>query len=178
MRYTLAEVEFIEIMAKEQLRYENIFSAQAELLRTDPPNFEAAMAQIQRSPLIAKRGQPWEPTEDNVDRYQYLAQCHDICQLVPQNFDELSLLASVILGVLLFNLNLPSRVKILHVAHGALMCLVICKVAGQSERVELGILKRHHELTCVVNSEWMYEIRPGQCIMTTLTWFDFMPRRL
>ena len=93
MRHTLAEVEFIETIAKEQLKYETIFSAEAELLRTDPLNFEAAMAQIQQSQLIAKRGQRWEPTQDNVD--WYLAQCNDICQLVPQNFDELSLLESV-----------------------------------------------------------------------------------
>lgn len=94
---TPAEVEFIEIMAKEQLRYETIFSAQAELLRTSPPDFEAAMVQIQESPLIAKRGQPWEPTEDNVDHY--LVQCDDICRLVPQNFDKLSLLEIVLVFV-------------------------------------------------------------------------------
>ena len=88
MRHTPAEIEFIETMAKEQLRYETIFSTQAEWLRTDPLKFTAAMAKIKQSPLIAKHGQPWEPTPDNVD--QYLAQCNDICQLAPQNFDELS----------------------------------------------------------------------------------------
>jgi hypothetical protein len=86
MRHTPAEVLFIENMAKEQLRYETIFSAQAEVLRTDRPKFEAAMAQIQQSPLIAKRGQRWEPAQDNID--EYLAQCNDICQVVPQDFDE------------------------------------------------------------------------------------------
>jgi hypothetical protein len=88
MRLTPAEIEFVESMTKEQLRYETIFSTQAEWLRTDPPNFAAAMAQIEQSPLIAKHGQPWEPTPDNVD--QYLAQCNEMCQLAPQNFDELS----------------------------------------------------------------------------------------
>ena len=93
MRHTPAEVEFIETMANEQFRYERIFIAQVELLKMDPHNFEVAMAKIQQSPLIAKRGQRWEPTQDNVD--QYLAQCNDICQLMPQNFDELSLLEIV-----------------------------------------------------------------------------------
>jgi hypothetical protein len=93
MSHTLAEIEFIQTIAKEQLKYETVFSAEAELLRTDPLNFEAAMAQIQQKQLIAKPGQRWEPTQDNVDRY--LAQCDDICQLLPQSFDELSLLESV-----------------------------------------------------------------------------------
>jgi hypothetical protein len=89
MRHTSAVVAFIENMAKEQLRYETIFGEQAEVLRADLPKFEAAMAQIQQSPLVAKRGQRWEPTQDNVD--EYLALCDDICHLVPQDFDELSL---------------------------------------------------------------------------------------
>ena len=93
MRHTPAEVELIEYMAKEQFRYETMFSAQAELHRTDPLNFEAALARIQQSPLVAKPGQCWEPAPDSVDKY--LAQCNDICQSVPQNFDELSLLESV-----------------------------------------------------------------------------------
>ena len=35
----------------------------------------------------------------------------------------------------------------MYAAHGALICLVICKYAKQPERVQLAILKRHHELT-------------------------------
>ena len=88
MRHTPVEIEFIETMANEQFKYQTIFSAHAEWLNTDPLNFAAAMARIEQSPLIVKRGQPWEPTPDKVD---YLVQCDDICQLVPQNFDELSL---------------------------------------------------------------------------------------
>ena len=80
---------FIENMAHEQIRYETIFGDQAKVLRADLPKFEAAMARIQQSPLIAKRGQRWEPTQDDVD--EYLAHCDDICRLVPQDFEELSL---------------------------------------------------------------------------------------
>ena len=87
---TSSEADFIENMAQEQCRYETIFGEQAEVLRADPPKFEAAMAQIQQSPLVAKGGQPWEPTQDNVD--EYLAYCDDICRLVPQDFEELSTL--------------------------------------------------------------------------------------
>jgi hypothetical protein len=79
-------VDFIENMAQEQLRYDTIFGEQAEVLRADIPRFEAAMAQIQQLLLVAKQ---WEPAQDNVD--EYLAHCNDICCLVPQDFDELSL---------------------------------------------------------------------------------------
>ncbi|KAF9783942.1 hypothetical protein BJ322DRAFT_887153 [Thelephora terrestris] len=126
LRLTPAEVELIETIAKEQLRYENIISAQAEFLRTDPPNFEAAMAwQVQQSPLVANRGQRWGPAQGDVD--QYLAQCKDICELVPQSFED--------------------RVKIMHGACGALMCLLHCKIAEQPEHVQSAISKRHRELT-------------------------------
>jgi hypothetical protein len=87
--HTSAVVDLIENMAQEQLRYETIYEKQAEVLRTDPLKFGAAMVQIQQSPLVAKHGQRWQPTQDNVD--EYLGQCNDICHLVPQNFDELSL---------------------------------------------------------------------------------------
>jgi hypothetical protein len=43
-----------------------------------------------------------------------------------------------------------SRVKILHAAHGALMCIVGCKIAKQPETIQLAILKKHYELTCVI----------------------------
>jgi hypothetical protein len=84
--HTPAELELIETLAKERLRYETIFSTQAEVLRTDPANRDAAVARMRESPHVAKRGECWEPKEDDVD--QYLAQCNDICQLVPQDFDE------------------------------------------------------------------------------------------
>ena len=54
---------FIKDMAQQQLRYETIFSEQAEVVRADAPKLEAAMAQIQQSPLVAKCGQRWEPTQ-------------------------------------------------------------------------------------------------------------------
>jgi hypothetical protein len=88
MRRSSTAVDFVEDMAQKQIRYETIFGEQAEVLRSDPPKFEAAMAQLQKSPLVAKRGQRWEPTQDNVD--EYLARCDEICHLVPRDFDELS----------------------------------------------------------------------------------------
>ena len=45
-----------------------IFEEQSEILRADP----SAMVQIQRSPLVAKHGQHWVPTQ--VD--EYLARCN------------------------------------------------------------------------------------------------------
>ena len=93
MDHTPSEVELIDTMAKEQFKYESIFSTQAKCLRTDPSNSEAAMARIKKSLLVAKPGEHWEPLPDAVE--QYLMQCNDICEVVPQNFDELSLLESV-----------------------------------------------------------------------------------
>jgi len=90
MSHTAAEVDFIECMAQEQFRYEAIFEEHAQVLRADMPRFKAAMAKFQQTPLVAKFGQRWEPTQDNVD--EYLAHCDDICRLVPQDIDELSLL--------------------------------------------------------------------------------------
>src|SRR6266436_4113269 len=118
MRLTPDQVEFVENMAREQLRYQTIINEQSEVLRTDPPELEAATARVQQSPLVAKRGQRWEPTQDKVD--EYLAQCNDLCHLVPRNFDELSLWQSLVRSLLS---NLRSRVKIVHGAHAALVCI-------------------------------------------------------
>jgi hypothetical protein len=89
MHLTPSQFDFVEMVAKEQLRYETIFAEQAEVLRTNQPNFEVAMTQAQQSPLVDRSGKSWEPTPDNVD--EYLKNCDDICQLLPQDFDEFSL---------------------------------------------------------------------------------------
>jgi hypothetical protein len=81
--------DIIEHIAQERLRFELIFEQQARVLREDKARCDAAMKKIQQSPLVATRGQRWEPTQDNAD--EYLAYCEDICRSVPQNFDELSL---------------------------------------------------------------------------------------
>ena len=57
------------------------------MLSADVLKFETAMSQLQKSPLVAKPGQRWEPTRDNVD--EYLTRCDEICRLVPQDFNEL-----------------------------------------------------------------------------------------
>jgi hypothetical protein len=48
---------------------QNIIGERADMLRADLPKFEAAMAQLQKSPFVAKRGQRWESTQDKVDEY-------------------------------------------------------------------------------------------------------------
>jgi len=111
-------------MAQEQFRYEMIFEEHNSVLRADPKKFEAAIAQVQQSPLVAKPGQRWEPAADGVD--EYLACCNDICCSVPQDVND--------------------RVKIMYAAHAALVCLVNCRFGRQSEKVQLTILKRHNEL--------------------------------
>ena len=86
MRAASAKVDLIENIAQKQFRYETIFGEQAEVLRADLPKYEAAMSQFQKSPLIAKDGQSWEPTPDKVE--EYLTHCDEICGLIPQDFDE------------------------------------------------------------------------------------------
>ena len=44
--HNLATITFIESMAQDQLRFEVIFTKQAEVLRADKPRFDAAMAKI------------------------------------------------------------------------------------------------------------------------------------
>lgn len=117
-------VDLAEDMAQKRIKYETIFAEQATVLRSDPPRFEAAMANVQQSPLVAKKGQPWQPTQDKID--EFLAYCDELCDLVPQDFNDC--------------------VKIMHSAYGALMCLVTCKVY-HCERTQLAILKRFHELS-------------------------------
>jgi hypothetical protein len=90
MRQTTAEADTIEHIAQEQLKFEIVFEEQARVLRANQARCDVAMRKIQQTPLVAKRGQHWEPTQDNAD--EYLAYCEDICRSVPQNFDELSLL--------------------------------------------------------------------------------------
>ncbi|KAI9453424.1 hypothetical protein BJY52DRAFT_1289528 [Lactarius psammicola] len=122
-------VDFIEKIAQERLRYETIFGEQAEILRTDQHKFDRAMAKIQKSPLVAKHGQRWEPTQENVDKY--LATCDDMCHVTPHNFDD--------------------RVKIMFAAHAALMCLVFCKIGKQPDWVQLATIKRHNELALSIH---------------------------
>jgi len=129
MRLTPDQVEFVENMAREQRRYQTIINEQSEVLRTDPPESEAATARVQQSPLVAKRGQRWEPTQDKVD--EYLAQCNDLCNLVPQDFDD--------------------RVKIVHGAYAALACIIICKIGRQPSNVRLAISERRHLLSLSAN---------------------------
>ena len=140
MHHTSAVLNCIEHMAQEQLKYETIFVENAEILKADQPKFDAAIVQIQQLPLIAKPGQCWQSTQETAD--EYLACCNDICCLVPQDFNELSLLR----GSPVLPTHMSSHVKILHGAHAALMCLIRCKFAQQPESVQLAIMKRHHDL--------------------------------
>src|ERR1700722_2883451 len=89
MGQTTVEAGIIEHIAQEQLKFEIVFEEQARVLRADQARCDAAMKKIQQTPLVAKHGQHWEPTQDTVD--EYLAYCEDICRSVPQNFDELGL---------------------------------------------------------------------------------------
>ena len=67
---------------------ETICGEQNEVFRLDLPKSKAAMVQFQKSALVVKPGQRWEPTQDKVD--EYLARCDEICHLVPRDLDELS----------------------------------------------------------------------------------------
>lgn len=88
MHQTSTAVDFVEDIAQKRIKYETIFTEQAAVLRSDPARFEAAMANIQQSSLVAKQGQCWQPTQDKID--EYLAFCDEACHIVPQDFNELS----------------------------------------------------------------------------------------
>ncbi|THH14347.1 hypothetical protein EW146_g5979 [Bondarzewia mesenterica] len=109
----------IETIAQERFRYETIFQEQADALRLDAPRFQAAMARLEQSPLLAPRA-----SEDSVD--EYLKFCDNICRQEPKDFDD--------------------RVRILQASHAALMCIVNFQFIPQSERVQLAIIERHNEL--------------------------------
>jgi hypothetical protein len=66
MRHTSAVLNFIEHMAQEQLKYENIFSENAEILRTYPNSTQ----QWRKS-----NSRHWESTQKNAD--EYLAYCNE-----------------------------------------------------------------------------------------------------
>jgi hypothetical protein len=147
----MPNLDFIEDIARRRLEYEIKFEEQAKVLREELHFFQADITKIQLAPLINLSGERWaagEPTPDKVD--EYLAQCDELCNLVPNDLDELSLL---ILArwypEFIPNINLMcthSRVKITQGAHAGLQCLVNCKVSLQSEHIQLAIMKRHHEL--------------------------------
>lgn len=95
---TPTEVDFVEYIAQERVRYESIFREQAEVLRTDQDKFNQAKAQIEHSSFVAKPGQRWQPAQDKVD--EYLAECDaNICRSVPCNFEELSTMQLSVLKI-------------------------------------------------------------------------------
>ena len=50
---TPAQVDFIENIVKEQLRYKNIMEEQSEVLRTDLVELQAASARVQQWSTVA-----------------------------------------------------------------------------------------------------------------------------
>jgi hypothetical protein len=58
---------FVEHIAKEQIKYESIFTEQANVLQADLKGYQVAMTQIKQPPLIAKCGQCQESPLDEVD---------------------------------------------------------------------------------------------------------------
>jgi hypothetical protein len=89
MRHDAATMALIERIAQDWLKYELLFTEQTKVLQTDQARSNAAQAKVLQSPLLAKPGQHWQPAADKVD--EYLAHCDEMCQLVPQDFEELSL---------------------------------------------------------------------------------------
>ena len=83
------ERELIESIAQARVKYENILNDQCAELRKDPDRFHLAVTKLNETPLVAKPGQTWVPTQDMVD--EYLAKCDELCLVVPKTFDEFSL---------------------------------------------------------------------------------------
>ena len=90
MSLTPAEVNYVEHIVQEKLRYEAIFEEQSKVFQADEAKFKQVIMQFQQSSFVAKPDQKWLPTPDKVD--EYLAQCDNICRTVPRNDDELSVM--------------------------------------------------------------------------------------
>jgi hypothetical protein len=112
MRQTTAEAGIIEHIAQEQLKFEIVFEEQTRE-QTKP-----AVTQ----PNTANIGNPPKILLTSISRTVKISvvQCHRI--LMSWVFPKASELLS----------NLRSRVKILHAAHAALMCLVTCKFISKT----------------------------------------------
>ena len=86
MSLTPTELEIVESLAQEHIRYEKIWHEQREILQKDQVDYTQAIEQALQSPFVAKPGQRWRPTQDMVD--EYLAQCDATCRMVPHNSEE------------------------------------------------------------------------------------------
>ncbi|KAH9074846.1 hypothetical protein EDB83DRAFT_2312347 [Lactarius deliciosus] len=80
--------QVIDNMAKEQIKYEIIFTEQAQVLQTNQTKFKEAMEKIQQSPLIAKQGQHWKPTPDKVDEYLSKSYAALMCIITCKNTEQ------------------------------------------------------------------------------------------
>ena len=81
---TPAQVDFIENIVKEQLRYENIMEEQSEVQCLEQTWWSSKQPRHEFS-----SGQRWQPARDDIDKY--LGYCNSLCQMTPQNFDELGI---------------------------------------------------------------------------------------
>ena len=106
MPLTPIEVDLVENLAQEQVRYETIHKDQRNILKTNQNEFDQARARLEQSSAVVKPGQRWQPAHDQVD--QYLAQCDATCRSIPHNFDELSDESGKLLSLIYSN-NTQSR---------------------------------------------------------------------
>jgi hypothetical protein len=141
MGLTSTEVDFVEHIAQEEVRYETIFEEQRKVLQTDQAKYEQAIAKVRQSSFVAKPGQRWEPTQDKVD--EYLAKCYEICHSVPRDCEEFSVM-QLSQGARLTS-DTFSGVKIMFAAFAALRCLD-GQIAQQRACVQLAVSTRHREL--------------------------------
>jgi hypothetical protein len=86
MTLTPAELDVVESMAQEHIRYQKIWHEQEEVLKKDQVDYAQALERVMQSPSVAKPGQRWRPTEGKVD--EYLAHCDNTCLMVPRNSEE------------------------------------------------------------------------------------------
>jgi hypothetical protein len=80
--YSPIELEFIEEVAQERVKFNRIFKEQSAILRTNVPEYLKAMQRFEQSGNIAKRWAPPSPEKVNESRYD------ELCKAVPINFDE------------------------------------------------------------------------------------------
>ena len=120
-KFSPSELQFIEEVAQERLKFRRILQEQAAIFQTNLPEYHKAMERFKESGKIANR---WVPPRSPEKINEYLRKYEELCKPVPHNFDELS--QSEMMQFLLTRSH--SRVMTMHAAHAATVVLILHKM--------------------------------------------------
>jgi len=78
LRFTPSDMEFIEDIVRQRVKFNRILKQQTAFFRNNPPEYAAALARL--------RGQSDYPRPEQVELF--LNDCNKTCDRDPQNSDE------------------------------------------------------------------------------------------